>query len=432
MNINNTEGIKADVTLIGKKSKTDKSKYCIYIAFYIYHKGIKQFSPSISTGISVEAKSWKQGRVLGNSDKVKELNLKLDNYKSSATDFLNMLSAKKIASCTDALNEINANAKVVITGKAPRGFKNDFLSKLKEYDYEEIQNRYLQEAKHSKDRKRNYLLTLKLMNEYFNNKIPTLNLLTSKDLTAFKKFMLEKYENENTQTTFLGMVASVINYAVRLGVIHANPLPKDFTGSFKDGNRAVLSESECMKIMMLNDNLLSRTEQVAKYSLLVQMLTGIGYKDLKNLEVSKLKYDFDENQFIISNLRSKTKIPYIVNLTENAKYHVDKLRELTGNTELLFVLPSIEYALRMYKKIGKKAGVFTNIGTYTLRHTFAVDFMDSDGRLEDLQVRLGHTDIKTTQIYGKISAKRNAQTTKKLESKSKIHQLQKTIKLEAV
>ena len=105
--------------------------------------------------------------------------------------------------------------------------------------------------------------------------------------------------------------------------------------------------------------------------------------------------------------------------------------ELTGDEKEMFKLPSIEYMSRMYKLIGKKAKVQTNITSYTMRHSYAVHYMDSDGRLEDLQIRLGHKDIKTTQIYGRISAKRNAETTRKLEENSKLHQLQ-SVHLKAV
>jgi site-specific recombinase XerD len=82
----------------------------------------------------------------------------------------------------------------------------------------------------------------------------------------------------------------------------------------------------------------------------------------------------------------------------------------------------------MYKEIGIKAGIITNITTYTMRHTFSVDYMNNDGRLEDLAEMLGHANLKTTRIYGKISEKRLAGKTKHLESKSKMHQLHPQLK----
>jgi integrase len=179
--------------------------------------------------------------------------------------------------------------------------------------------------------------------------------------------------------------------------------------------------------MNLDDSLLSETEQVAKYCLLVQMLTGMGYSDMKALEHSNIILDQNENQYLIEKERNKTGVRFKVFLTDNAKHMVENLKRLTENSERPFNIPTIDYSLRMYKVIGKKAGIAVNITTYTLRHTFAVNFMENDGRIEDLAKILGHTLLKATQIYGKISNKRLAEKTKQLQTTSKIHQLQEPI-----
>ncbi len=431
MNLKISNGITATIAFIPKKSKTDRTKYCLYLGIYLYQNGVKQGFHSVSTGVTINADIWQNGNISGKGTKAQLQNEHLQNCFQGAKDMLVLLSTKNLKTCNNVLEELKTNARTLITGKAPRGLKRDLISKLKEYAYCEILRRYLADNSLSKDRKRNYERTIDLLNEYFNNSTPTMNNINTKDLEGLKDFVNRKFQNPNTSTTYLAQIAAVFKYGVKLGVLQANPIPENFRGSFKDGNREVLSEGDCIKIMNLDDSLLNHTQQVAKYSLLVQLLTGIGYKDLKNLKPCHLRHDAEANQYYIDNTRTKTAIRYVVNLTQNAKYHVDKLRILTGTEDQLFRLPSIEYALRLYKVIGKKAGVKTNISTYTLRHTFSVNFMDSGGRLEDLQVRLGHTDIKTTQIYGKISAKRNADTTRELEAKSKIHQLQ-IAKLKAV
>lgn len=424
MNVKISNGITGSIALIPKKSKTDGTKYCLYLGIYLYQNGVKQGFHSVSTGVTINSELWQNGTITGKGTKTQLQNEHLQNCFQNAKDLLIKMSTKNLTTCKNILEELKVNARTAITGKAPRGLKSDVISKLKEYAYSEILCRYLAENTLSKDRKRNYERTTDLLNEYFQNNTPAINNVSTKDLEGLKDFVNRKFKNQNTSTTYLAQIAAVFKYAVKLGVLQANPVPEGFRGSFKDGNREVVSESDCIKIMHLDDSQLKTTEQVAKYSLLVQMLTGIGYKDLKNLKPFHLLYDSEANQYYIDNTRTKTKIRYVVNLTQNARHHVEKLKLLTGTEDQLFKLPSIEYALRLYKVIGQKAGVKTNISTYTLRHTFSVNFMDSGGRLEDLQVRLGHTDIKTTQIYGKISAKRNADTTRELETKSKIHQLQ--------
>lgn len=432
MTININNGITVDIRLIPKKNKTNNDLYCIYIGFYIYQNGIKQDYHSISTGINCMVTEFKNDKVTGKSDKANLINGRLYEYLTSAKDMLTQLTVKKIKTCGELLNEIRSNAKEMILGKAPRGKKNDFISKLKDYQYSEILNRYLDKKQPSKDRKRNYLFTVKLLNEYFNNEIPIINQITSSDLQDLKKWMSEKYKNQNTATTFLAQIAAIFKYAVtELKILAVNPIPENFRGSFVDGNRQVLDENECLKIMNLDEDKLSQTKKTAKYCLMVQMLTGIGYGDMQNMKHENIKYHGQFEQYYIEKNRNKTTELFVVNLTKNALYYINKLKDLIGDDKQPFNLPSIEYMIRIYKELAKDAGVTTNIATYTLRHTFSVNYMENDGRLEDLQIRLGHKDLKTTQIYGKISAKRLAQTTTDLESKSKIHQLQ-TIKLKAV
>lgn len=425
MTINN--GISVDLTLVPKKNKTDRTKYNIYLSFGIYQNGIKQFTPhSISSGITVNVSEWKQGQVAGRNDKAKYLNERLNDYQLKAKDMLNQLALNKVKTCSQLLQEIKANAKTVVTGKAPRGLKNDFISKLRDYTYKNVMERLIKDKGISVGRQRGYQRSYELLNNFFNKDMPTIDQITTDDLERFNKWF--KPKSQNTKTDYQSKIAATFKHAVKLKILNTNPLPEKFRGAFVDGNRAVLSENDCLKIMNLDDNNLSKTEQIAKYCLLVQMLTGIGYSDMKALEHSNVIFDQNENRYLIEKERNKTGVRFKVFLTDNAKHMVENLKRLAGNSERPFIIPTIDYSLRMYKEIGKKAGIVTNITTYTLRHTFAVNFMENDGRIEDLAKILGHTLLKTTQIYGKISNKRLAEKTKQLQTKSKIHQLQPIMK----
>jgi site-specific recombinase XerD len=129
----------------------------------------------------------------------------------------------------------------------------------------------------------------------------------------------------------------------------------------------------------------------------------MGYSDMKDLEHTNIKYDENQSQYYIEKERNKTGVTFKVFLTENGFFMLQQLIFLTGDDIKPINIPTIDYSLRMYKVIGKKVKIKTNITTYTLRHTFSVDYMEKDGRIEDLQKYLGHSNLKTTQIYGKIS-----------------------------
>jgi site-specific recombinase XerD len=358
---------------------------------------------------------------------------RLDDYLTITKNLINELSLKKINSCSELKKELIQNLKLKITGKPPKGYKTDFISKLNDYTYHSVMNLLFKDRNTSEGRKRGYDMGYKLLKEFYTDDIPTINQITTDDLEQFKNWVSKKYSNRNTLTDYLSKVSSVIKFGVKLKIISVNPLPEKFRGSWEDGDRKVLSESECFKIMNLSEDKLSNTELVSKFCFMVQLLTGMGYSEMKNLTHEHIKYSENEDQYYIEKERNKTGIKFKIFLSENGLNYVNKLRELTGDSKRPFNIPSIDYSLRMYKDLGKKVGIKNNITTYTLRHTFSVNYMENDGRIEDLSKILGHSNLKTTQIYGKISNKRLSEKMRELEQKSKIHQIQKPhYKLHAV
>lgn len=422
MNISITNDITVQITLIPRGNKTHKKQYDIYLGFYIYEKGIKQDTQSISTGTTVTKTEWKHGQMTGRNNKSKLVNERLNEYLHNAKEMLTELSLKRVKTCGELKKEIKHNAKQRITGKAPRGLKNEYISKLKDYTYENVMKRLFVERNTCEGRQRGYNRSYQLLNEFFKFDMPTIDQITTENLEEFDKWFNPK--SQNTKTDYQSKIAAVFKFALKVRILNTNPLPEKFRGAFVDGNRAVLTENDCFKIMNLDDNFLTNTELVAKYCLLVQLLTGMGYSDMKTLSHTNIVFDQNEQQYYIEKERNKTGVKFKIFLTENAYFMVNKLRELAGNEKLPFNLPTIDYSLRIYKQLGEKAEIATNITTYTLRHTFAVNYMENDGRIEDLSKILGHTLLKTTQIYGKISNKRLAEKSKQLQEKSKIHQLQ--------
>ena len=58
---------------------------------------------------------------------------------------------------------------------------------------------------------------------------------------------------------------------------------------------------------------------------------------------------------------------------------------------------------QIIKEAARWAGLQRNIHAHLFRHGYAVNFLNSGGRLDALQEQLGHKDINTTRIYLRLS-----------------------------
>ena len=62
----------------------------------------------------------------------------------------------------------------------------------------------------------------------------------------------------------------------------------------------------------------------------------------------------------------------------------------------------------MIKKYAKQAGIERNITPHMFRHSFATYLIEEDVDISCLQRILGHSSIRTTQIYIHVAARKQA------------------------
>lgn len=412
------------------QNKTNTAQYTLYIEVKLYHNGLNVDNVRVSTGITIDKCKWNKGRVKGRDMAANNTNDVLTGYLTTTNDLLNEIKVKRISTLNDIKAEILNNLSERITGRVTRGRKVEYISKLKEYSYEYVLKHKLKNNPVSKERERQYNLHLNLIKEYFNDEVPPINQFTKMEVDKIKKWLIHRYPNQNTLATRLSYFAAVLKYAYEvLEILPTCPIPKNFYGTFSRGNRDILTEAEQVKLLSLSDSTLTPTEKTAKYSLCLSLLTGIGYGDLTALEYDHIK----ENQYgvYVQKHRNKTDIPFKIYLSENAEAMLKELVRLTGTKAKPFNLPCLDYTNRMYKRLAKKVEIEKNVTSYVLRHTFAVNYMENGGKIEDLQVILGHANILiTSKVYGKISDKRLSEAMKQ-QAVSPIHQIT-TPKLMAV
>ena len=127
-------------------------------------------------------------------------------------------------------------------------------------------------------------------------------------------------------------------------------------------------------------------------------------------EVVKLnKEDVDWNRLCIKVLGKGNKERFVY-LNATAKYHLEKyLISRKDDCEALFVTKrkpirrmGNRAIQREFKKMGELAGVKRAVFPHLIRHSMATTLVNMGVDLNSVQKLLGHQDLSTTQIYGKL------------------------------
>ena len=75
----------------------------------------------------------------------------------------------------------------------------------------------------------------------------------------------------------------------------------------------------------------------------------------------------------------------------------------------------------MLKKYTKLVGIEMNITPHMFRHSFATYLIEEGVDVSCVQQILGHSSIKTTQIYIHIAAKKQAEILKEMHPRNKMN-----------
>lgn len=132
----------------------------------------------------------------------------------------------------------------------------------------------------------------------------------------------------------------------------------------------------------------------------VLVSSGIRVSELTNLKTSDM---FRRSISIKNGKGMKHRVTFINQATEQA---INDYKHYIRGYEPGFLFPnplgtSLSRVVigRKVRYYAEKAKLAKHVKVHTLRHTFATLYLDSGGRIEDLQQMLGHTDLKTTMIY---------------------------------
>jgi integrase/recombinase XerC len=209
------------------------------------------------------------------------------------------------------------------------------------------------------------------------------------------------------QTTIYGRMKKLRTYiklAKNKGLIENEPFK---TYKLKDGvsSRTFLTDEELENLKNLHS--VYAGEINAKDLFLFQCCTGLSYGDLMALQWDDIRHNE-----IIDLSRIKTGNQFTVPLIEQAK---EILAKQNQDRETVFQNITNQKYNEHLNSIGGKLGFKKPLTTHVARHTFATKALSNGIPLEVVSSMLGHTTIKTTQIYAKILLKTKIDAMKKFK-----------------
>lgn len=192
--------------------------------------------------------------------------------------------------------------------------------------------------------------------------------------------------------TYHKVLKIYVREAKLLGFIKTNPY--EYIHFKKDrpiGHRFITME-ELQRIIDLP--LFDKSLVNARKCFLFQCFTGLSYSDLVAFDPSMLRTD--GGKLRLRSQRKKTGEDYNITLLKPAV-------KILEDCNYTLPVQEMHYYNRNLQAIQLHAGISTRLTSHVARHTFATTIaLKNKMPIEVLQKVLGHSSIKTTQIYAKV------------------------------
>ncbi len=218
----------------------------------------------------------------------------------------------------------------------------------------------------------------------------------------YKNFLMTDVNMcNNTAVKTMKTFRTVILYGIKLGVIHKDP----FVGvhfHMEKVDRGFLTDEEISAIMTKKFDL-QRLELVRDL-FIFSCFTGLAYIDVKALTPDKIVRL--ANVDWIMSTRVKTVTPINVVLSEGAKRIIEKYKDAPKKKGHVFPILSNQKMNQYLKEIATACGIDKELTFHMARHTFATLTLSKGVPIESVSRMLGHTNIRTTQVYAKITNKK--------------------------
>ena len=220
--------------------------------------------------------------------------------------------------------------------------------------------------------------------------------ITEKFINDYHHYMLHVLgNNENTASKSLRSLRTFVNVCIRYGYMKHNPF-RFITIKKVDGKRDFLNTEELNRLSQVyfSGEIVKLLEKEIMQYFLFSCYTGLRYSDLKSLRSDSI----DGNMLKIN--MHKTGYLVCIPLTQKAKQLLPK--EIRPGSKPVFRIYCNKVTNRVLKQMGQRYDIPKKLTCHVARHTFATVSITLGIPIEVVSKLLGHTNLKTTQVYAKV------------------------------
>lgn len=214
--------------------------------------------------------------------------------------------------------------------------------------------------------------------------------LTRENIECFDSFLHRKNLKQTTVHLYHAIIKTCVKCAMRDGLVKNNPYEWVKIPRGRTEMRKYLTHEELE--VLKNYKPKKQRYKIAKDLFMMQCYTGMAYVDLTKTDFTKLENH--NGKYVLRDRRQKTNTDYYIVVLASAMEILKRYK---------YCLPKMEIHNYLFYlgEIAKQTGI-THLSSHMGRHTFAVMCLKAGVSIEVLARMMGHTDIKTTQIYAKV------------------------------
>lgn len=187
--------------------------------------------------------------------------------------------------------------------------------------------------------------------------------------------------------------------AVDKEIIRVNPCEDVEYEPKPEARHKYISREEFKKI--LSTPMYDKRMELARRAFIFSTLTGLAYVDIMLLYPHHIGTNADGRRYIRIN-RKKTKVEAFIPLHPIAE-QILSLYNTTDDEQPVFPLPSRDALWFDIHEMGVIIGKEDNLSYHQSRHSFGTFLISADIPIESIAKMMGHSNIKTTQGYARIT-----------------------------